>query len=78
MPDNAGSYALRFSNTAPTYVEDTIPAVHWHHVLDKMVKGDGYIRVRVWYDAERDQIMLRVGRWGEMPDGTLDDPDADA
>ena len=59
---------------APTYIEDTIPAGRWRHVLDKMVKADGYIRVRVWYDAEQDQITLRIGRWGEMPDGTLDDP----
>jgi hypothetical protein len=68
-----GTYALKISNTAPTYVEDTIPATRADHVLDKVVKSDGYFRVRVWYDAERDQIMLRVGRWGEMPDGTLDD-----
>jgi len=65
----------KISKTAPTYVEETIPAARADHVIDKLVKADGYIRVRVWYDTDQPQIVVRVGRWGEMPDGTLDDPD---
>jgi hypothetical protein len=66
----------RFGKDDPSYVEYSIPAGAYEHVLDQLVRADSYIRVRVWFDDDQGQIMLRIGRWGRMPDGTLRDPDA--